>query len=61
MESIPTGAKATLEDYVKKGGGLVWIAGEHNVYVDKKVKPEMRWSARCPPNWRRRDHPRARR
>ena len=25
---------------MKKGGGLVWIAGEHNVYVDKKGKPE---------------------
>ena len=25
---------------MKKGGGLVWIAGEHNIYVDKKGKPE---------------------
>ena len=40
MESIPLTAKSALEDYVKKGGGLVWIAGEHNVYVDKKGKPE---------------------
>ena len=40
MESIPAPAKASLEDYVKKGGGLVWIAGERNVYVDKKGKPE---------------------
>jgi Ca-activated chloride channel homolog len=40
MESIPATAKAALEDYVKKGGGLVWIAGEHNIYVDKKGKPE---------------------
>ena len=40
MESIPATAKASLEDYVKKGGGLVWIAGERNVYVDKKGKPE---------------------
>jgi uncharacterized membrane protein len=40
MESIPASAKASLEDYVKKGGGLVWIAGEHNIYVDKKGKPE---------------------
>ena len=40
MESIPLAAKAALEDYVKKGGGLIWIAGEHNVYVDKKGKPE---------------------
>jgi uncharacterized membrane protein len=40
MESIPLPAKAALEDYVKQGGGLIWIAGEHNVYVDKKGKPE---------------------
>src|ERR1035441_2936780 len=35
MESIPPSAKASLEDYVKKGGGLVWISGEHNIYVDR--------------------------
>jgi Ca-activated chloride channel family protein len=40
MESIPAAAKASLEDYVKQGGGLVWIAGERNIYVDKKGKPE---------------------
>src|ERR1043166_7774428 len=40
MESIQPNAKATLEDYVKKGGGLVWIAGERNVFVDKKGAPE---------------------
>jgi Ca-activated chloride channel homolog len=40
MESIPLAAKTALEDYVKNGGGLIWIAGEHNVYVDKKGKPE---------------------
>ena len=40
MESIPQTAKSALEEYVKKGGGLVWIAGEHNIYVDKKGKPE---------------------
>jgi Ca-activated chloride channel homolog len=40
MESIPLPRKAALEDYVKKGGGLCWIAGEHNVYVDKKDRPE---------------------
>ncbi len=40
MESIPASAKAAIEDYVKKGGGLVWIAGERNIYVDKKGKPE---------------------
>ena len=40
MESIPLQEKTALEEYVKKGGGLIWIAGEHNIYVDKKGKPE---------------------
>jgi uncharacterized membrane protein len=40
MESIPLAKKAALEDFVKKGGGLCWIAGEHNVYVEKKNQPE---------------------
>ena len=40
MESIPAPRKAELEDFVKKGGGLCWIAGDHNVYVDKKGQPE---------------------
>ena len=40
MESIPLARKTALEDFVKKGGGLCWIAGEHNVYVDKKNQPE---------------------
>src|SRR5262249_54156811 len=40
MESIPAPRKALLEDYVKKGGGLVWIAGEHNTYIEKKAQDE---------------------
>jgi len=40
MEAIPSTAKAALEDYVKKGGGIMWIAGERNIYVDKKGQPE---------------------
>ena len=40
MENIPLPRKAQLEDFVKKGGGLCWIAGDHNVYVDKKNQPE---------------------
>jgi Ca-activated chloride channel family protein len=40
FESIPAARKAALEDYVKKGGGLAWISGEHNVYVDKKGAEE---------------------
>jgi uncharacterized membrane protein len=40
METIPAARKAALEAYVKQGGGLIWIAGEHNVYVDKKGQEE---------------------
>jgi secreted protein with Ig-like and vWFA domain len=40
MESIPRARKASLESYVKAGGGLVWISGEHNIYVDKKGQEE---------------------
>jgi len=39
-ESIPAARKAALEDFVKKGGGLAWIGGEHNVYVEKKDPDE---------------------
>ena len=41
LESIPAPRKTALEDFVKKGGGLVWIAGEHNAYVKKRVSPKM--------------------
>jgi len=40
MESIPPARKAALEAYVKEGGGLAWIAGEHNTYVEKKNQPD---------------------
>jgi secreted protein with Ig-like and vWFA domain len=40
MESIPAARKIALEDYVKAGGGLAWIAGERNIYVDKKGAPD---------------------
>ena len=40
MESIPQARKAALEEFEKAGGGLLWIAGEHNVYVEKKGQPE---------------------
>jgi uncharacterized membrane protein len=35
-QNIPDPRKAALEGFVKAGGGLVWIGGEQNVYVDKK-------------------------
>ena len=40
MESIPLGRKEALEEFEKAGGGLLGIAGEHNVYVEKKGQPE---------------------
>jgi uncharacterized membrane protein len=40
MESIPAARQAALEAFVQNGGGLVWIAGERNVYVDKSGRPE---------------------
>src|SRR5579864_2129995 len=36
MESVPQIRKAALEKYVQEGGGLLWIAGERNVYVENK-------------------------
>jgi Ca-activated chloride channel homolog len=35
-ESVPLSRQSALEDFTKKGGGLLWIAGERNVYVEKK-------------------------
>jgi Ca-activated chloride channel homolog len=36
MESVPQSRKEALEKYVQEGGGLLWIAGERNVYVENK-------------------------
>ena len=36
MESVPPPRKQALEKFVQEGGGLLWIAGEHNVYVENK-------------------------
>jgi Mg-chelatase subunit ChlD len=35
VNSIPAARQAALEAYVKGGGGLVWIAGDRNVYTAK--------------------------
>jgi secreted protein with Ig-like and vWFA domain len=35
-QNIPDARKESLENFVKRGGGLIWIGGEQNVYVDKK-------------------------
>ena len=36
MESVSAERKEALEQFVKQGGGLLWVAGERNVYVEKK-------------------------
>jgi len=36
-ESVAPRQKEELENYVRTGGGLLWIAGERNVFVDKKA------------------------
>jgi uncharacterized protein YegL len=40
IETMPEGDKQRLEDFVRHGGGALWIAGERNVYVDHKGAPE---------------------
>ncbi len=36
MESLPAADKARIEQFEQQGGGVLWIAGEKNVYVEKK-------------------------
>ena len=36
LESIPAPRKEDLEKYVKQGGGLLVVGGEHNIYDEKK-------------------------
>ncbi|MDQ2898635.1 MAG: VWA domain-containing protein [Acidobacteriota bacterium] len=36
LEAIPTADKMRIEDFERQGGGLLVIAGEKNVYVEKK-------------------------
>ena len=40
MEAIRPADKQRLESFVQSGGGTLWIAGERNVYVDRKNAPE---------------------
>ncbi len=35
-DSVPMARKQALEKFVQQGGGLLWIAGERNIYVDNK-------------------------
>ena len=38
--AVPPAGKAAIEEFVKQGGGLLWIAGERNVYEEKKEASE---------------------
>ncbi len=40
LERVSPADQARLEQFEKQGGGLLWIAGEHNQYVDHKDAPE---------------------
>jgi Ca-activated chloride channel homolog len=40
IQAVSPERKTAIETFVKRGGGLLWLAGEHNVYVDKKNEPE---------------------
>ena len=41
MQSVPPSRKAALEAFVKQGGGLLWIGGDRNVYVEKKEEDAL--------------------
>lgn len=41
MQSVPPSRQAALEAFVKQGGGLLWIGGDRNVYVDKKEEDAL--------------------
>src|SRR5439155_1571318 len=36
LESLSIPQKDSVEEFVKQGGGLLWIGGERNVYVENK-------------------------
>ena len=41
MQSVPLPRKAAVEEFVKQGGGLLWIGGDRNVYVEKKEEDAL--------------------
>jgi Ca-activated chloride channel family protein len=40
MDALPSRDKQRVEEFVQRGGGALWIAGEHSAYVDHKGLPE---------------------
>ncbi len=41
VHSIPIPRQAALEQFVERGGGLLWISGERNVYLDRAVEEPL--------------------
>jgi len=41
MQSVPLPRKTALEAFVKQGGGLLWIGGDRNVYVEKQEEDPL--------------------
>ena len=41
LNAMPEGRKAAIEDFVKRGGGLLVIGGEREVYVEKKSEDPL--------------------
>jgi len=39
LESLPGPTKAAVERFIQRGGGVLVIGGEHNLYADKKGRP----------------------
>jgi Ca-activated chloride channel family protein len=40
LEALAPRDKQRVEEFVQRGGGALWIAGEHSAYVDHKGLPE---------------------
>lgn len=40
LESLSAAQKTSVEEFVKQGGGLLWIGGDRNVYVDGKKEED---------------------
>lgn len=41
LESVAPARKAAIEAFVQRGGGLLWIAGERNIYVENKPPGDL--------------------
>ena len=41
MQAVPEARQAAVETFVKQGGGLLWIGGDRNVYVEKRQEDAL--------------------